>query len=204
MDYKRNKKYFSPTFKRNMIILAVLSIVLAAASYVVWWYILYYEIIAALIVVFAGLAIAAFSMLPKDSYLLDQIEEQIEPFRTATADKLKLPSDLDDNSLVFWGFCPGTAEKAVKNEVRTDRVCYSMCYMKRSELYVRTRRVGLLAAEESVEEYHLPFDSLTTSVSDDEKTLVLTDSKQTVELPIREKDYNLEQFLEKIAHRQQR
>lgn len=202
MDYKRNQKYFSPTYKRNMTILAILGIALAAVSYIVWWYILYYVIFEILIVVFIGMAIAGFTMRPKDGYLIDQIEEKIDEFRSATADKLKLPADLDENSLVVWGFCPGRAEKQVKNEIRTDRVCYAMLYLKRGELYIRTRRLGLLAEEESADEFRLPFEDLQSAFSDDEKTLIFTAKDQTVELPIRQKDYNLEQFLEKLAHRQ--
>lgn len=202
MDYKRNKRYFSPTYKRNLTVLAVLGIVLAAVCLIVWWYIFWHVIFEILTVVFIAMAIGAFTMRPKDGYLIEQIEEKIDEFRSATADKLKLPDDLDDNSLIVWGFCPGNVQKQVKNEIRTDRVCYSMLYLKRSELYIRTRRLGLTAEEESVEEYRLPFGNLQVSFSDDEKTLIFTEKDQTVELPIRDKDYNLEQFLEKLAHRQ--
>ena len=202
MDYKRNKRYFSPTFKRNMTILSVLGIVLAVASYIVWWYILYYVIFEILIVIFVAMAIGAFAIRPKADYTQSQIDEQLTQFRTDTVEKLKLPSDFEDNSLLVWGYCPGTVEKTVGNSVQTDRVGVGVLYLRRSELYVRTRHFGLLAEEDSVEEYHLPYDGLQTAFSEDGKTLTFSSGDQSVILPIREKDFNLEQFLEKLDRRQ--
>lgn len=201
MDYKRNKRYFSPTFKRNMTILAVLGIVLAVASYFVWWYILYYPIFEILIVIFAAMGIGAFAIRPKADYTQNQIDEQLTAFRADTTEKLKLPADFDDNSLLVWGYCPGTVEKMTQNGVQTDRVCASVLYLRRSELYVRTRRFGLLAEEEAVEEYHLPYDALQFSVDEIQKQIRFASGDQSVTLHIRDKDYNLDQFLEKLDRR---
>lgn len=204
MDYKRNKRYFSPTFKRNMTILAVLGIVLAVLTFIFGWYfyLLPNFISEPLIAIFIAMGIGAFAIRPKSDYTQNQIDEQMTAFRAETADKLKLPADFEDNALPVWGYCPGTVEKATGSGVQTDRVCTSILYLRRSELYVRTRCFGLLAPEDSVEEYRLPYDGLKTSVADDGKNVSFTSGDQSVSLPILNRDFNLDQFLEKLDRRQ--
>lgn len=202
MDYKRNKRYFSPTFKRNMTILAVLGIALAVVSFIVWWYILYYAVFEILMIVFIAIAIGAFAMRPKEDYTQSQIDGQLTQFRSDTAEKLRFPSDFDENSILVWGYCPGTVEKPVKSGIQTDRVCSSVVYLRQSGLYIRTRRFGLLAPEDSVEEYHLSYGGLTAAVADDGMSLTFSGGGQSVSLPIRDNDYNLDHFLEKLNRRQ--
>lgn len=206
MDYKRNQKFFSKTYPRNLIILAICGALLIILMSIVWWFLWEYVpdlVSEALIIVGAAMIIASITMRPKEKYLMEQIEEQIPTFRQDTADKLKLPSDFDDESLTFWGFRQGNTQKVTKTgKILTDRMQISVLYLKKNDLYIRTESLCLTADESSVEVYSLPLSDLRLTVSEDETTLTCQSGEDNVVLPIREKDFNLEQYMEKIAHRQ--
>lgn len=206
MDYKRNKNFFSKTYAKNLNILAICGAALILLMVVVWWFLWEYipDLVSEiLMVVGAAMIIASITMRPKMKDLTEQIEEHIPVFRQETADKLKLPSDFDDESLTLWGYQEGNFEKITKSGQKiTDRVQYSTLYLKRSDLYIRTERLCLTADERSVMDYSLPLADLRLTVSEDETSLICQSTGETVVLPIQEKDYNLEQYLDKLAHRQ--
>ncbi|MGM9637712.1 MAG: hypothetical protein ACI3YK_06980 [Eubacteriales bacterium] len=206
MDYKQSKNFFSKTYLRNLMILAVCGAALILLMAVVWWFLWEYipDLVSEiLMVVGAAMIIASITMRPKEKYLMEQIEEQIPTFRQDTADKLKLPSDFDDESLTLWGFCEGNTQKVTKTgKILTDRIQISVLYLKKNDLYIRTERLCLTADERSVMDYSLPLAETRLTVSEDETSLICQSGEETVVLSIREKDYNLEQYLELVAHKQ--
>lgn len=206
MDYKRNKNFFSKTYTRNLNILAICGAALILLMAVVWWFLWEYipDLVSEIFIILgAAMIIASITMRPKMKDLTEQIEEHIPEFRQETADKLKLPSDFDDHSITLWGYLDGNFEKVTKSGQKlTNRVQYSTLYLKRSNLYIRTEKLCLTADEGSVLDYSLPLADLHLTVREDEKSLICESGKEKVVLPILEKDYNLEQYLELVAHKQ--
>lgn len=94
MDFKRNTRYFSQTFARNLTILSIVGGALAVVCGLVWWYI-YLGGFAILVEIaaIAGVAmlIGSISIRPSEKYLFEQIETARKQFARMRSMPSKIP-----------------------------------------------------------------------------------------------------------------
>lgn len=199
MDYKRNKRLFDDSFSRKLTVLAICGAVIAPISLIVWWYIWYSNIMVIAAIIGVGMVIGAVSMRPKVKDVNDQIDDAHKNFYDGTAEKLKYPNDFEEDSLSLWGFIEGNSQKILKSgEKLTDRVQFTLLYLKRSQLYVRSEICSLTEDATSVNEYNLSLAGMTVSVDAPSFTLTIVSKEETINLPIQAVDYQLEEYIAKI------
>lgn len=203
MDIKRNKRFFDPAFSKKLTLAAVLGIILALIFLALWWYIWISSIVSSLFTIGAiagvGITIGALSIRPKVKDVNEQIETAVQALKDATAEKLKFPNDLDENSLTVWGFIEGTTEKTLKNgEKYTDRIQITSLYLKRNHLYIRCEVCSLLEEVSVISECTLPLAGMTVSINESQNTLTITSTEETVAVAIRSVDYQHEEFITKL------
>lgn len=203
MDYKRNTGYFSKSFAKNMLILAILGGTVAVVGGFVWWYIYYSIVIEILAIAGAITAIAALSQRPSDKSIFEQIETAQTKFHQVAMEALGDPADAQTNSCVVWGFVPGTAEKVNKDGKKiTDRVEFSLIYLHKGEVRIYRQTVSLLTEESAITDTKLSLQSLTVTLQHDTHTLMLTTPDKSIHLSVYEPDYRLEEFVEAITYQQ--
>ncbi len=199
MDIKRNIRFFSEKFSRNLTVLAVCGALLAVLCGLTWWF--FWSAIYIEVGIFIGIAmvIGAVTMRPKAKDLIDQVDTARKEFYDNTADKLKYPSDFEEDSLLVWGYISGKAEKMLKGGIRiTDRVQFSLLYLKRNSLYIRTETCPLTEEGKTVDEHQLPLAGLKIEADQQTCLLTFTAQDQLLQLPIQAIDYPLEEFIAKI------
>ncbi|MBQ8383443.1 MAG: hypothetical protein IJX47_09595 [Clostridia bacterium] len=205
MDYKRNARYFSKTFARNMLILAVAGVILAAVGGFVWWnvYLGFWDIfveIAAVVGVI--LAVSAISQRPSEKDLFEQIEEAKKRFRDEAMEAFGYPVSADDCTRTVWGFVPGSVEKITKDgKTVTDRVEFALIWMKKGELAVRRQTCGLLTEETEIAEFRLSLRTLSATLDREAGVLTLQTPDETLVLSVFEPDYQLEEFVDAITRK---
>lgn len=204
MDFKRNTRYFSQTFARNLTILSIVGGALAVVGGLVWWYI--YLGSFAILVEIAAIAgavmlIGSISIRPSEKYLFEQIETAEKQFREEALDTFKNPANAEDCTRLVWGFSEGTAKKTTKGgKIVTDQVEFALLWLRRGELAVYRRTSSLQKEESCDSDVRLSLSTL-TAISDWEAgTLTLQTAEETVILPVFEPDYKLEEFLEQLEH----
>lgn len=205
MDYKRNARYFSKTFARNMIVLAVVGVALAAVGGFVWWniYLGAFDLVVEIAAV-AGviLAVSAISQRPSDKDLFEQIAEAQKRFREEALETYGYPANADDCTRIVWGFVPGSWEKITKDgKTVTDRVEFALIWLKKGELAVYRQVVSLLHEENEVSNIRLSRATLSTALNREAGTLTLETPDETMVLSVFEPDYPLEEFLDAVSHR---
>ncbi len=206
MDYKRNARYFSKTYARNNLILAVSGGILAAAGWFVYWniYLGFFDLIVEVAAI-AGMimTVSAISQRPSPKDVLEQIEEQAKTFRQASLEAYKFPADAESCTRLLWGFAEGSTERSDGEGKRlTDRVEFALLYRKKGELAVRRQSISLLAEEEvTVTDTRLSLQSLTAKLDGTAGTLTLSTAEECLILPVFSPDYRLEEFLEGLNRR---
>ncbi|MBQ8287801.1 MAG: hypothetical protein IJX76_03420 [Clostridia bacterium] len=203
MDYKRNARYFSKTFARNMIILAVAGIILATVGGFIWWniYLGIFDIIVEIAAV-AGviLSASAISQRPSDKDLFEQIEDHKRRFREEALEAYGYPADVENCTRIIWGFVPGSVEKITKDgKTITDRVEFAFIWLKKGELAVYRQTVSLLTEEVQVTDLRLSRATLSTALDREVGMLTLHTPDETMVLSVFAPDYKLEEFLSEIV-----
>ena len=200
MDYKRNQNYFSPTYAKKMTMLAVIGITLAILGGLLWWYVylgeVFYYIFEFSAIGGVILTITAFSLRPSEQYLWEQIDQAERRFREEAMETFGYPSDAENCTRLVWGFLDGTAKKTAKDgKTLTDRVEFSMIWIKKGEIRVYQHAISLLEDSTAVSDRRLSKTTLTTTLNRDAHTLTLTDHEETVVLTVHSPDYRLDEFL---------
>lgn len=208
MDYKRNARYFSQTFARNMLILAIAGVIIAVAGGFVWWniYLGFWDVLVEIAAI-AGviLAVGAISQRPSEADLFQQIEEAKKRFREEAMESFGYPADAEHCTRLVWGFVPGNVGKAAKGGKKvTDRVEFALIWLKKGELAVRRQTCGLLAEETEVTDIRLSLKTLTTQLDREAGLLTLSTADDTLVLSVFEPDYQLEEFVDKLEHQKVR
>lgn len=204
MDFRRNARYFSKNFGKNMTILAIIGATLAVVGALVWWYIYLGDF--AIIVEIAAIAgaitaVAAFSQRPSEKYVFEQIENAEKQFRDEAMEVFGYPADAETCTRLLWGFVPGTAEKFTKEgKMVTDRVKFSLIWRKKGEVRIYRKTVSLLQDESEITDTRLSLKELTITSEREAGTLTLSDTNAHLTLSVFEFDYRLEEFLEQIEH----
>lgn len=205
MDFKRNARYFSKTYAKNITILAIVSAVLAVGGGLFWWYIYLgsFDIIVEIIAIGGAItAVAAFSQRPSEKYLFEQIETAEKRFRDEAMDAYGYPADAENCTRLVWGFVPGSVEKTTKGGKKaTDRLEFALIWLKKGELAVRRQNCGLLTEEAMVADVRLSLKNLTATLDREAGELTLSTADETMVLSVFEPDYKLEEFLYEITHR---
>ncbi len=205
MDFKRNARYFSKTFSRNITILAVIGVVLAIGGGLLWWYVYLgsFAIIVEIIAIASAImAVAAFSQRPSEKDLLEQIETAEKRFRDEAMDAYGYPVDAENCTRLVWGFVPGSVEKTTKGGKKvTDRPEFALIWLKKGELAVYRKTTALLMEESEVTDVRLSLRELTATLERETGVLTLYTPDETLTLSVFEPDYKLEEFLNEITHR---
>lgn len=203
MDFKRNARYFSKTFARNMIVLAAAGIILAVAGGFIWWniYLGIFDLVVEIAAV-AGviIAVGAISQRPSEKDLFEQIETAEKRFREEALEVYGYPANADDCTRIVWGFVPGSVEKCTKDgKIVTDRVEFALILRKKGELAVYRQVVSLLSEANEVSDTRLSRATLSATLDREAGMLTLATADETLVLSVFAPDYKLEEFLGEIV-----
>lgn len=205
MDYKYNRRFFSPNTPKRILILTLIGALICILSVIA--YFIFLDLPAAVtdITMILGISmiIAAFAAKPKVKYLLEQIETQKARFVEESARELQLPDVWEDTGLTVGGFLPWETAKPPKSRKPIgDRVEFSLLYRSGRTLTVRTLRQSLTEESSEVHTLRFPIDGLSLSLSESQDRLILESDSERAELVISDPNYQLEEFIDCVRHQQ--